>query len=95
MRYKLLVYAFVLWAGVAFGAEGTLSGVVKGPEGESIPGANIVLIGDLLPGGKVGTATDEDGRFRLEGLPAGEYQLRRHAYRLSASNARRRWHRRR
>ena len=75
MRYKLLVYAFVLWAGVAFGAEGTLSGVVKGPEGESIPGANIVLIGDLLPGGKVGTATDEDGRFRLEGLPAGEYQL--------------------
>ena len=75
MRYKLLVYAFVLWAGVVFGAEGTLSGVVKGPEGESIPGANIVLIGDLLPGGKVGTATDEDGRFRLEGLPAGEYQL--------------------
>ena len=75
MRYKLLLYAFVLWAGVAFGAEGTLSGVVKGPEGESIPGANVVLIGDLLSGGKVGTATDEDGRFRLEGLPAGEYQL--------------------
>ena len=75
MKYKLLLYAFVLWAGVAFGAEGTLSGVVKGPEGESIPGANIVLVGDLLPGGKVGTATDEDGRFRLEGLPAGEYQL--------------------
>ena len=75
MRYKLLVYAFVLWAGVAFGAEGTLAGVVKGPEGESIPGANIVLVGDLLPGGKVGTATDEDGRFRLEELPAGEYQL--------------------
>ena len=75
MKYKLLLYAFVLWAGVAFGAEGTLSGVVKGPEGESIPGANIVLVGDLLPGGKVGTATDENGRFRLEGLPAGEYQL--------------------
>ena len=75
MKYKLLLYAFVLWAGVVFGAEGTLSGVVKGPEGESIPGANIVLVGDLLPGGKVGTATDEDGRFRLEGLPAGEYQL--------------------
>ena len=75
MKYKLLLYAFVLWAGVAFGAEGTLSGVVKGPEGESIPGANVVLVGDLLLGGKVGTATDEDGRFRLEGLPAGEYQL--------------------
>ena len=75
MKYKLFLYALVLWAGVAFGAEGTLSGVVKGPEGESIPGANIVLVGDLLPGGKIGTATDEDGRFRLEGLPVGEYQL--------------------
>ncbi len=75
MKYKLLLYALVLWAGVAFGAEGTLSGVVKGLEGEAIPGANIVLVGDLLPGGKIGTATDEDGRFRLEGLPTGEYQL--------------------
>ena len=75
MKYKLLLYALVLWVGVAFGAEGTLSGVVKGLEGEAIPGANVVLVGDLLPGGKIGTATDEDGRFRLEGLPAGEYQL--------------------
>jgi len=75
MKYKSLLYAFVLWAGVAFGAEGTLSGVVMGSEGEAIPGANVVLVGDLLPGGKIGTATDEDGRFRLEGLSAGEYQL--------------------
>ena len=75
MKYKSLLYALVLWAGVAFGAEGTLSGVVTGSEGEAIPGANVVLVGDLLPGGKIGTATDEDGLFRLEGLPAGEYQL--------------------
>ena len=75
MKYKSLLYALVLWAGVAFGAEGTLSGVVMGSEGEAIPGANVVLVGDLLPGGKIGTATDEDGRFHLEGLPAGEYQL--------------------
>ena len=75
MKCKLLLYALVLWAGVAFGAEGTLSGVVMGPEGETIPGANVVLVSDLLPGGKIGTATDEDGRFHLEGLPVGEYQL--------------------
>ena len=75
MKCKLLLYALVLWAGVAFGAEGTLSGAVMGPEGEAIPGANVVLISDLLPGGKIGTATDEDGRFRLEELPVGEYQL--------------------
>ena len=66
MKYKSLLYALVLWAGVAFGAEGTLSGVVTGSEGEAIPGANVVLVSDLLPGGKIGTATDEDGRFRLE-----------------------------
>ena len=75
MNYKLLLYALVLWAGVAFAEEGTLSGVVMGPEGEIIPGANVVLVSDLLAGGKIGTATDEDGRFRLEGLPIGEYQL--------------------
>ena len=75
MKYKLLLYAFVLWAGVAFGAEGTLSGVVVGSEGEAIPGANVVLVGDLLPGGKIGATTEEDGRFRLDGLPTGEYQL--------------------
>ena len=75
MKCKLLLYALVLWAGVAFGAEGTLSGVVMGPEGDAIPGANVVLVSDLLAGGKTGMATDEDGRFRLEGLPVGEYQL--------------------
>ncbi len=75
MKYKLLLSTLVLWAGVAFAEEGVLSGVVMGPEGEQIPGANVVLIGDLLTGGKIGTATDEDGRFRLEELPVGEYQL--------------------
>ena len=33
------------------------------------------LVGDLLPGGKIGATTEEDGRFRLDGLPTGEYQL--------------------
>lgn len=75
MKDKLLLSAFVLWAGAAFGSEGTLSGVVMGPAGEVIPGANVVLVGDRLPSGRSGTATDEDGRFRLAGLPAGEYQL--------------------
>lgn len=75
MKYKLFFSTLVLWAGVAFAEEGMLSGVVMGSEGEAIPGANVVLVGDLLPGGKIGTATDEDGRFRLEGLLVGEYQL--------------------
>ncbi len=75
MKCQLFVYALVLWAGVAFGATGTLSGVVMGPEGEAVPGANVVLVSDLLAGGKTGTATDEEGRFRLEGLLVGEYQL--------------------
>ena len=75
MKSTLLLSALVLWAGVAWGAEGTLSGVVVGPDGEAIPGANVVLVGDQLTGGKIGTATDEAGRFRLAGVPSGEYQL--------------------
>ena len=94
MKYKLLVYAFVLWAGVAFGEEGTLVGVVVGPEGEVIPGANIALVGDLFPSGK-----GRHGHRRKGSLPLGaaadrRISTQRHAYRLSVPNARRRWHRR-
>ncbi len=76
MQCKLFLSALVLWAGVALAEEGTLAGVVTGPEGEAIPGANVVLVSDLLADGKTGTATDAEGRFRLERLPVGAYQLR-------------------
>ena len=48
MRAQARFYTLlVLWAGVAFGAEGMLSGVVVGSEGEAIPGANVVLVSGL------------------------------------------------
>ena len=71
MNYKLWLLALVLWAGAAFGQEGVLSGKVTGPGGEGVPGANVVLEGNALPGGKTGTVTDGEGRFRLERLPVG------------------------
>ncbi len=56
----------------ASGAEGgRLSGNVRHAEsGEPLPLANVFLAHTLI-----GTSTDTHGRFRLEGIPAGHYQL--------------------
>lgn len=75
MKYKLLVFALLLWTSVAFAQGGTLSGKVTDSGGEAVPGANVVLAGEALPAGKTGTVTGSEGGFRLEGLPAGAYRL--------------------
>lgn len=46
-----------------------LTGVVRDTEGQTLPGANIVVTGTL-----VGTTTDFDGRFVVE-LPAGREEI--------------------
>ncbi len=76
MRYKLMLSVLVFCASMAFAQDGILSGKVMGPDGEVVPGANVVLAGDAIVGGNTGTISDDEGAFRLEGLPAGDYQLR-------------------
>ncbi|NNF04081.1 MAG: TonB-dependent receptor, partial [Rhodothermales bacterium] len=53
------------------GVRGVLAGLVLDESGTGIPGANLVVEGTL-----VGTATDVDGRFRLENLPSGPFELK-------------------
>lgn len=43
-----------------------LVGTVRGTNGKPLPAAQVLLLGTRL-----GTRTDEDGKFRLTGLPAG------------------------
>ncbi len=56
-------------------ASSQLSGRVRGPEGEAIPGVQVSAL-NLKTGQRVQTATDSDGRYRLTNLPAGEYQVK-------------------
>ena len=75
MISKLQVISLLLWTSIAFAQAGVLTGKVTGPDGGAVPGANVVLTGDAISGGKTGTVTDGKGGFRLQDLPAGEYQL--------------------
>lgn len=53
-------------------AQSTVQGVVTDARsGETIPGANVLVVGTTL-----GAATDVDGRYAIEGVPAGPQTLR-------------------
>ncbi|HHM23890.1 MAG TPA: TonB-dependent receptor [Bacteroidetes bacterium] len=81
-RLVLAVVLFALWgfantgraAFLSFangGKRGRLQGTVLDAQSrEPLPGANI-----LLKGTTMGTISDAEGRFRLEGIPAGRYTI--------------------
>lgn len=54
--------------------KGQIRGVVTDADGLAIPGAVIAVSSPQLQG-TVGDTTDEEGRFRAVGLPAGEYKV--------------------
>jgi hypothetical protein len=56
----------------AYGA--TVTGTVKGPDGTSFRGA-FVQAQNSSSKILVSVLTDKDGRYRIENLPAGQYQL--------------------
>jgi len=76
MKYKFLALILIASYSAASGQEALLSGRVTDSDGYSIAGANVVLEGNAIPGGKTGTVTNQEGDFRIEKLPAGEYRLR-------------------
>ncbi|MBK7213608.1 MAG: carboxypeptidase-like regulatory domain-containing protein [Bacteroidales bacterium] len=65
-----LLFAMTIWMGTAFG-QGSISGVIKDSKTkETIPGANIHLVGTTIGG-----ATDFDGLFTINNVPAGKYNI--------------------
>ncbi len=69
----LLLSACLLFgvAHVGFAQQtGTLTGQVTDTEGEPLVGANVVLRGTQL-----GTATSNDGTYRISGIPPGQYAV--------------------
>ena len=61
------------WIGPApqAGTTGKLTGVVKNEKGQPIVGANI-----RLEGLRIGALSDDEGKFLMIGVPAGEYPVR-------------------
>jgi outer membrane receptor for ferrienterochelin and colicin len=71
---KLLIITFILiWNQALYSQAptGTVSGVVKEQgSGATLPGVNVVVEGTLR-----GTSTDIDGKFKIEGIAPGKYNL--------------------
>lgn len=67
---SLLIVMMTCTVAVGQAKNGRISGLVKTNTGETLPGVNVVLTNT----GK-GTSTDIEGRFSLDGLPAGTYTL--------------------
>ena len=68
-KTKLITLCVLLLTAPIFGA--SLSGVISDSEtGEPVPGAIVKLVGY-----EIGTVSDDNGRFNLDGLPLGERQI--------------------
>lgn len=71
MIYRVTIHAvLVLFSGLCFGQSSSISGIVKGSDGEGLPGVTVQLM-DL----KLGTVTDHLGHFAFQNLRPGSYTI--------------------
>ena len=79
MRLRLLfsiALLLCLAAPLAFAqTTGSVSGTVRDPEGNAVPGVTVTVVGPQLPLGRTAT-TPSDGSFQFLGLIPGEYRVR-------------------
>ena len=55
--------------------DGSIAGAISDPSGQAVPGVLVVLVSDSSDVQQRRVATDGDGRYRFEQLPAGHYRL--------------------
>lgn len=59
--------------------EGVITGIVTDADGKPLPGIPITLINDVIPDSTPTYAenlrTDDQGRYRIAGMPAGKYRI--------------------
>lgn len=79
MRFRILLIAFACLALVAplvlAQTTGSVSGVVRGPDGAELPGVTVMISGPQMPLGRTAT-TLSDGGFQFSGLIPGEYRVK-------------------
>src|SRR5258708_33482919 len=72
-KFAVFVIFGILFSSSTFGA--TVTGTVKGPDGTPFEGAFVQTVNTKTKI-SVSVLTDKQGRYRVENLPAGEYQVR-------------------
>lgn len=70
MKKLISVGMFLFW-GIMLFSQVRISGRVTDEGGEPLPGANVMLAGTYL-----GTVTGDNGEFKIERVPEGDYALR-------------------
>ena len=68
---SLLVFLCVGGVGTVTAQTGTISGTVAAASGETLPGANVQVVGLQR-----GASTDAKGAFRVSGMEPGSYDVR-------------------
>jgi len=61
-------------AGLTAQERGSITGIVKSPDGTPVVGAVVKIVSDLLPAGRTFT-TGKDGQFRFPSIPPATYVL--------------------
>src|SRR3984893_9548164 len=72
-KVAVFVSVVILFSSSAFAA--TVTGTVKGPDGAPFEGAFVQAV-NAKTKISVSVLSDKQGRYRVENLPAGEYQVR-------------------
>ena len=72
-KLAAFVSLLIFFSSIAFGA--TVTGTVKGPDGAPFEGAFVQAV-NAKTKISVSVLSDKQGRYRVENLPAGDYQVR-------------------
>jgi iron complex outermembrane receptor protein len=76
MKNTLLFLILMISAAGAIAESGaSLTGTVRDPQGQPVPGATVTILSRSGAAGST-TTSDSAGAYRFEGLPAGDYLLR-------------------
>jgi iron complex outermembrane receptor protein len=76
MKTTLLFFVLTILSAIGTAESGaTLTGTVKDPQSQPVPGATVTIFSRSGAAGSA-TTSDSSGAYRFEGLPAGDYLLR-------------------
>ena len=71
----LFGFCFLLFTGASFAQFTAIAGDVKGPDGQKLKGAEILIEREGQKGTYKGAKTDKNGHYIYNGLPIGRYTV--------------------